>query len=98
MHCKIGQELLRLHPIRPRVVSPEERAPLCRDPKEITCRGLSDSDGISLQTTWSGRSHELRANTVNILGRGEKVLEKVHNITREEKEALDGLGKEWVPH
>ena len=31
---------------------------------------------------------------VNILSRGEKVLEKVHNITREEREALDSLMKD----
>ena len=30
---------------------------------------------------------------VNILGRG-KVLEKMYNITREEREALDGLNKD----
>ena len=30
---------------------------------------------------------------VNILSKGEKVLEEVHNITREEREALDGLRK-----
>ena len=88
MHCKVGEELFRLHTIRPLVVSPEKRAQLCGDPKEITSSGLSDSDRISLQTTWSGGdTSKLRAKVVNILGRGEKVLEKVLNIIREEREA-----------
>ena len=41
-------------------------------------------------------ANELRAKVVNILGRGEKIFEKVHNITvtREEREALDGLRKD----
>ena len=50
---------------------------------ESACRQLGGGD-----------ANELRAKVVNILGRGETVLEKVHNITREEREALDGLRKD----
>ena len=41
-----------------------------------------------------GDANELIAKVVNFLGRGEKVLRKVHNITREAREALNGLRKD----
>ena len=50
---------------------------------ESACRQLGGGD-----------ANELRAKVVKILGRGEKVLEKAHGITREEREALDGLRKD----
>ena len=51
---------------------------------ESACRQLGGGD-----------TNKLRAKVVNILGRGEKVLEKVHNITRERRrEALNGVRKD----
>ena len=50
---------------------------------ESACRQLGGGD-----------ANELRSKVVTILGWGEKVLEKVQNITREEREALDGLRKD----
>ena len=50
----MGEELLRPYSIRPRIVSLEERAQLCGDPKQITGCGLSDSYGISMQAIGRG--------------------------------------------
>ena len=41
-----------------------------------------------------GDANELSAKMVNILGRWKKVLEKVHNLTGEEREALESLRKD----
>ena len=50
---------------------------------ESACRQLGGGD-----------ANELRSKGVNILCRAEKVLEMDYNITREEREALDGLKKD----
>ena len=63
-------------------------------PKRLLVVDLVTAMESACRQLGGGDANELRSKVVNILGRGEKVLEMVHNITREERGAIDGLRKD----
>ena len=63
-------------------------------PKRLPVVDLVTVTALAFRQLGGGDANELRSKVVNIVGRGEKFLEKDHNITKEEKEALDGLSKD----